>query len=340
MTSRELVIRALNHEPVQRTPRDIWVLPGVESIRSDQVQEVEVRFPSDIRRVDFRYPPGRRVRGKPLKPGRYVDDWGCGWEVRQRGAHREICSAPLTDTAAMQSYRPPMELLEAADLTPVARQCEQSSRFMIAWTETRPLDRLRMLRGPKTALSDLARGRKTVIGLLDAIDDFCCGEIELWAGSDVDGVVFGDELAEDSGMILDPDLWRELFRPRYAQYVRLLQANDKFVFFRSAGDITLIWDDLVEIGVDAIHAELSPSDCDSILKRSRGRVALWGGLSIGQSLEAHTPAFLRSQVREFRRKVDYGHGGLIAQCSWSLNAPLKNLVNYLDEWAQPLPVHF
>ncbi len=46
MTSRDLVIRTLNHEPVDRVPRDLWYSPGVETLRADEVAEIEVRSSS------------------------------------------------------------------------------------------------------------------------------------------------------------------------------------------------------------------------------------------------------------------------------------------------------
>lgn len=340
MTPRDLMIRALQHEQVERTPRDIWVLSGVAAVRAHQVQEIAARFPSDVVHVDFRYPRGRRSKGKPMQVGRYTDAWGCTWEVRQRGAHREMATAPLRDAAAMESYRPPMELIEEADLAGVARQCSEESRFMLAWTETRLLDRLRLLRGSRAALSELAQGRKAIVRLLDSIHEFCCREMRLWGQSDVDGVVFGDELAEEQGLLLDPDIWRELFRPRYAEYVRILQEHDKFALFQCPGDISCIWNDLIETGVDAIRADLGLLDEAALSARSRGRVALWGGLDVGDRLEAITPETIRHRVREFRRQVDYGRGGVIAQCTWSVNVPLKHLLTFLDQWAQPVPVHF
>jgi len=39
MTSRELVIRTLNHEPTGRAPRDLWIADGMETTHADVVTE-------------------------------------------------------------------------------------------------------------------------------------------------------------------------------------------------------------------------------------------------------------------------------------------------------------
>ena len=47
LTSRERVIRTLNHQAVDRAPRDLWFGPAVEKNRSDEVAEMLRRFPLD-----------------------------------------------------------------------------------------------------------------------------------------------------------------------------------------------------------------------------------------------------------------------------------------------------
>ena len=49
MTSRKLVIKTLNHEPVSRVAHDLWVPSGEDdSVGSDALAEMNVRYPSDI----------------------------------------------------------------------------------------------------------------------------------------------------------------------------------------------------------------------------------------------------------------------------------------------------
>ena len=49
---------------------------------------------------------------------------------------------------------------------------------------------------------------------------------------------------------------RELFRPMYRDYCKILQAKDKFVFFHGEGDVSDIFGDLVKLEIDAIHAQM------------------------------------------------------------------------------------
>ena len=43
MTSRDLVIKTLNHQPVDRVPRDLWHSPELEISRAEEIAEINVR---------------------------------------------------------------------------------------------------------------------------------------------------------------------------------------------------------------------------------------------------------------------------------------------------------
>lgn len=294
MTSRELVLRTLNHEAVHRTPRDLWPSPQVESSRGDELAEINLRFPSDIVPVDVKKPAAQRS---------------------------------------------PLELPDAARFAKVNRACETTSRFVLAQTDIRPFERLQALHGSEATLSGLARGSKELRTLLATIHAACCREIELWAETQVDGVAIGDEWGTADALRIAPELWRDLFRPLYRDYCQVLREKDKFVFFRSSGNIDDIFGELVKIGIDAIHSEWSPMNIEKLAKRYRGKVAFWGGLDRPQVLVDGTPEKIREDVQRVRRALDFGSGGAIAQCPWEAGAPLRNIAVAFEQWLLPMPMH-
>ena len=339
MTSRELVIRALNHEPVERAPRDLWYLPGVRMLRADEIAEMELRYPRDIVPADFQYPAGERAQGKPCEVGQYTDAWGCTWHVAERGAIGEVKEPPLVTESSIDAYRPPLELLETAGLDRVNRSCAATSRFVLAWTETRPFDRLQFLRGTEATLIDLAAGSKSVRGLLAMLHDFFCQELEMWADTDVDGVVFMDDWGSQNSLLIAPEMWRDLFKPLYRDYCEILRAKDKFVFFHSDGDISDIFHDLIQIGVDAIHSQLFAMNIERLAKRFRKRVTFWGEIDRQHVLPFGSPEENGEAVRRVRKSLDFGSGGMIAQCQWGPDVPRDNIATVFEQWAAPLPMH-
>jgi uroporphyrinogen decarboxylase len=335
MTSRELVVKALNQEAVPRVPRDVWVSPG--DTRADELSELNVRFPSDIVT-----PPAalhaKRTQGKPGKAGEHTDAWGCVWRLGADGGPAELVHSPLAEASHIASYRPPAELLDHARFAKANKLCPATSRFVLAWSEVRPFDRLRQLRGSDAALADLNKNTAAIRGLLAMLHEAACEEMELWAKTEVDGVVFRDDWGTAEGTLISPEMWREVFRPLYRDYCRILQAGDKFVFFHSDGRIADMFGDLVKTGLDAIHCQFHLMDVGRLAKRYRGRVTFWGGVQRERLRDPGTPEEFRQAVLEIRRALDYGSGGVIARCHWDPGVRLQTVAAFFEQWLVPLPM--
>jgi uroporphyrinogen decarboxylase len=336
MTSRELVIRTLNHQPVPRIPRDLWIRGGDDAFQGDEVAEIRIRYPNDI--VTPELPShGRRSHAKASKTGEHTDAWGCVW-AEPEGGPADLKHSPLAEGGKIASYQPPAELLDQARFAKANKLCMSTNRFVLAWSEVRPFDRLRFLRGSQ-ALSDLARGTKDIRALLARLHDFACRELEAWAASEVDGVAIGDDWGTPEELMVSVDLWRDLFRPLYRQYCQILHAKDKFVFFHSEGNILDIFGELVKTGIDAIHCQLQLMGVERLAKRYRGRVTFWGGIDRQQLRHPGSPDEFRDAVLAVRRALDFGCGGIIAQCQWDPGVRLQTMAAFCEQWLVPLPMH-
>jgi uroporphyrinogen decarboxylase len=340
MTSRELVIRTLNHETVDRIARDLWPSTRIETFHEDELAEMSFRYPSDIQKPDFQVPRGRRSKGTPGKPGRWTDAWGCTWQVTEPGTPGELIEPPLADLAHVAGYRPPLELFDKLSPAQVNRACAATPRFVLARTETEPWNRLQRLHGAEAARVDVACGNRAIRELLAMIHDYCCREIEWWAGTDVDGVSFQDQCGSLSGLHLGPDIWRDLLKPLYRRYCDIVHARDKFVFFHSGGNIAAILEDLVEIGIDAVDCHLFAMDFENLADRYRKRVTFWGGIDPQETFVSGTAADCRDAVRRIRKALDFGQGGVIAKCWWDTNIRFENVAAVFEEWCQPVPACF
>lgn len=339
MTSRELVVKTLNHQRVPRVPRDLWVPPGEESSRADELGEMSLRFPGDIVHSKASPPHDKRSHGKVGKTSEYTDAWECVWQRGADGTTIPVGQPPLAETAKLASYQPPAKLLERSRFSKVNRSCRSTSRFVLVWSETRPFDRLQLLRGSEAALVDLARGTKEIRGLLAMLHDFSCREMELWAETEVDGVVFRDDWGTPEGLLIAPEMWRELFRPLYRDYCKILHAKDKFVFFHSDGNIADIFGDLIKTGIDAIHSQWHLMDFDRLAKRYRGRVTFWGEMDRQQLRNPGAIEEFRQSVLAVRKALDFGSGGVIAQCQWDPGVRIQTIAALFEQWLVPLPTH-
>jgi hypothetical protein len=328
----------LNQQSLDRAPRDLWLLPGMETEHADDVAEMHIRFPSDFLHLDTKWPVGKRTKGVPNRSGQYTDAWGCTWQLGPRGAAGPLLAAPLADPEQLAAYEPPLELLEPERVARAAKGCENSPRFVLAWSETRPLDRILALRGPEAAMAELSGGQTELRRLLGRLHEFFRREIELWAGVDVDGVVLGDTLATPQGLRLPLKTWRSLLRPLYRQYCEILHAHDKFAFFHGGHQTSDVFGELVEAGFDAIHAPLFQMDLEKTAEKYRGRVTFWGEIDRKWFDPPATPQDIAEAVLRVRRALDFGAGGVIAQCTWGPEIPIGKVAKFFEEWMVPVPV--
>jgi len=335
MTPRELVVKTLNHESVPRVPRDLWGSPGGVSPSADELAEINVRYPNDIVTPEAtRRPHGKKTRGKHNGS---TDAWGCVWKIDQAGVPTELEHSPLSSADKIASYQPPAKLLDRSRFTKANKTCQSTNRFVLAWSEVCPFNRLRLLRGNEAALADLAQNARETRSLLAMLHDFACKELERWAETEVDGVVFRDDWGTPEGLLVTPETWRGVFRPLYLEYCKILHAKDKFVFFRSDGDIQDIFGDLVKIGIDAIHSQLHLMNLARLVKRYRGRVTFWGEIDRQQFHGLSGPEEFRESVLSIRKALDQGDGGVIAQCQWEPGVRIETIVAFFEQWLVPLP---
>ncbi len=335
MTPRELVIRSLNHEPVERVPRDLF--DGLGHARTDDRAEIHLRFPADIQRLQSKFLPGKRLQGKSGRGATFTDAWGCSWKTAEKGF--EPVESPLADSAQIAGFEPPADLLDKGTITKANRACESTTRFVLAESQARPFDRLLWLRGRQAGLSDLARGTKRIRTLLERLHDSFRQELQRWAESEVDGVLLGDDFAGEEGLLVDPEVWRDLFGPLYRDYCNILHNHDKFAFFQSAGKLSQVFGTLVRSGVDAVYSPWLPADVRRLAHRYRGKVTFWIGIEPEHEQPESTPDEVRESVLQVRKALDFGSGGVIAVGRFQAETPLRNISALYEQWLMPLPMH-
>lgn len=331
MTSRERVYKTLNHEPVDRPARDLWALPGVMMFKQDDYNDVITRFPGDLGRPECRYGSSRRAKGEPCVAGISVDAWGCEWHVGETGVVGEVKCPPLADWSALDTYTLPWELLDEADFSNTNRSCNESDKFMLGGSETRPFERMQYLRGTENLFMDLAYGVEEVYTLRDMVHEFNCREMEMWAKTDVDALFFMDDWGTQISLLISPDSWRNFFKPLYRDYCDIAHSYGKKVFYHSDGFIEDIYPDLIEIGVNALNSQLFCMDIEKLGCLYGDKITFWGEIDRQFILPFGNEEEVRAAVRRVKAALWKGTG-VIAQCEWGNDVSKQNIITMFDEW--------
>ena len=231
MTSREIVYRAIDFGGPARLPihycnRDFeW---------------------SDTLDVGF----GAASGFQAAEPG--ATEWGYVWEVLDKtmGQPRRH---PLADWNAAAGYvRPDPRAAGRFDhlSSQIAACGDKFIKFGVGITG---FNQATFLRGFENFLSDLYTDRGRAEHVLDLVFAFENGIIAQAVGYPIDAVAFGDDWGTQQGLMIAPELWREVFRPRYANQFARARAAGKKVWFHSCGNVYAIIGDLIQIGVDVIE---------------------------------------------------------------------------------------
>jgi hypothetical protein len=336
MTPRQRVVRTLEFDRPDRAPRDLWALPGVSMLRNDELQAVLEKFPVDFDRPGGMYGPSQRARGARNEIGLSVDEWGCEFTVMEMGIVGEVKHPPLADWSRLEGWEPPWELLDGANLSLVNAACKKSDKFAIGGTHVRPFERMQFLRGSENLFMDILARPPEFEHLRALIHEFNLRDMETWARSDVDGISFMDDWGAQNALLIDPRLWREIFKPMYKAYCDICRGAGKYVFFHSDGHISDIYGDLIEVGVNAINSQLFCMDIEDIARQHKGRIAFWGEICRQHVLPFGGVGEVRDAVRRVRRALDDGRGGAIAQCEWGLRDPRENIEAVFETWMEDL----
>ena len=206
---------------------------------------------------------------------------------------------------------------------------------MISGMAAQPFERLQFLRGAENLYVDIAYGTADFRRLLDMVHEYFLAEVDSWCRSSVDGVFFQDDWGSNRGLLISPDAWRGLFKPLYKDYCDHIHAAGKFAMFHSDGHIAAIVGDLIEIGVDAINAQLFCMDIEQLAARHKGKITFWGEIDRQRVLPFGSVGDVQAAVRRVRHALDDGTGGVIAQCSWGPDNPIDNIKAVYRAWLEP-----
>ncbi len=290
------------------------------------------RWPRDF---DGPWVPNEKLlaltEGDPYEIGQYRDEWGCVFQNIQAGVIGEVKEPLLADWSRLEDLRPPVEALDF-DVDAVRQLCRGSDKFLMGCCCPRLFERLQFLRGTEALYMDLARRPAELDELIRRVHEFYCAELEAWARTDVDGLGIMDDWGSQQGLLISPKRWRELFKPLYTDYTRIAKDAGKKFFMHSDGCIFDIYEDLIEIGVDAINSQLFCMDIEEIGKRFAGRIAFWGEIDRQWILPEGTEQDCRDAVARVVEALHRPEGGVIAQFELGPGVPMPNADAVYQAW--------
>jgi uroporphyrinogen decarboxylase len=265
----------------------------------------------------------------------YTDEWGVQWRAAEyqtkfgKGKYTEIVGNPLADDSAIDSYKAPdpnrPELYTEAERVIKTYKDEY---WIVGVTVTTMWETAWALRGYERMLMDLALNEELVERILEIPYRYHLTAAEKLTRMGVDMIWIGDDVGTQRAMLISPEQWRRIFKPRMANFISTLKKiNPKLkVAYHCDGNLIPIIPDLIEIGLDVLNP-IQPASMDpaKIKKDFGDRLCFWGTLDEQHTLPFGTATDVEKQVKE-RLKTIGKNGGMILGPTHhvQLDTPMEN----------------
>lgn len=303
MKSKERVIRAIEFRSPDRVPLCTLHIPTRSML--DAIR-VAVGFKNDIMLTSV------IIRHRKLSKTTAVDPWGAVWA--SLGNKGEVIESPLTDWDNLSNVVPPDYLTKnSVRLVKLSRKLTPN-KFLIGNLPDMIFSRMHYLRGYMEFMMDLCLEQEKIEQLADIIVAENCRLIEFYATCGIDGVMGADDLGLQDRLMINPVMWREIFKPRYKAMIDCAHKyNMKFVL-HSCGYIFDIIEDFIEIGLDVLQCDQQDNmGIDRLNNKFGGRITFFSPTDIQTTLSTNDEEKIINKAQELRNSLGAHNGGLIGK---------------------------
>jgi uroporphyrinogen decarboxylase len=273
----------------------------------------------------------------------FHDEWGIGWRMpKDGGFYYDMFDHPFAASTDIEDIKKfpwpdPVDPARFVGLAESARHVadDLGEAVILGGLSAGFVELAAWTRGFARFYPDLVTNLDWMTYLMDTIIDLKLAYWEIalpMVGDYADVVQEADDLAGQFGLLINPETYRKIIKPRHKKIMDFVKARTKAkIFFHSCGAIREIIPDMIEIGIDIINpVQVSAVGMESsALKRDFGKdITFWGGLVDTQGVfNSGTPAQVCDDVR--RRIDDLGaNGGFVAATVHNIqaNVPPENIM--------------
>ncbi len=327
ITERERVWQSIQHTQTDRVPWHLGCTTPTLIRLETYYGSSELDSLLDQHIVKYR----SRLPVVEIRPNFVRDEFGLAWDRTIDKDIGVVVDYPLKESKMKGfAFPDPHDPLRLAGLPSFLEK--YPNRFRLFSVGFSLFERAWSLRGMENLLVDMIEAPRFVDDLLDAILEYHLQILEDALRYDIDGVLFGDDWGQQTGVLFGPRLWRRFIKPRIARYYALAHNHGKAVFIHCCGKVQELFPELIELGVDVFNP-FQPDVMDPYeMKRQYGsRLCFYGGVSVQNLLPRGTPQQIREEVRRLIQVVGQG-GGFIVAPSHDMpgDIPLENLLAFID----------
>ena len=242
----------------------------------------------------------------------YRSEWGVVYQ-RQSGFNNPI-EHPLQSREDFKDYNfpDPHDAKRTNEIAAVMQKHYEDYAVIVDLSSSLFEAAMARLRGMQDFILDCYDDPAWAGSVLDGLTDYYTqlGRYAVEAGVDV--VRIGDDIGGQTGMLIPPELWRDLVKPRIKRMIQAFKKTNPevIILYHSCGDFRPIIPDLIEVGVEFLSTmqQVATMNPYEIKKEFGDKVAFKGGLDTQQLLPNGSPEAVRAGVKDILKAYAPGGG--------------------------------
>lgn len=325
MTPRERVIKTLQHQNTDAVPYQLDL--------TDEVYERMQSYYGDdafFEKTGSHLAQERNESFTILSKTRFRDMFGVIWNREQEGDFGIVDQTILKEPEFGDYVFPePDEKLIREKCERLEKQSDKFRMYIIGFSL---FERAWTLRSMEELLMDFLTNEEFAEALLDQIVEYNTKVVEIVAQYDIDCIFYGDDWGQQKGLIMGGQLWRRFLKPRLKQMYDVAKQNGMYVAQHSCGDVSEVFPDLIELGLD-IYNTFQPEIYDvAKMKELYGKqITFYGGISTQRLLPYETPETVKAEVRRLMKILGRDGGYIVAPTHAMPNdIPTENVLAFLE----------
>ena len=347
LSSRQRVAAAIRHEVTDRVPLDMWWTPETAAklkkhLNVSSHAELRDALGLDIVWIWAEY--NGPIREYPA-PGTVTSYWGfVTREVEyDGGSYQEFCHHPLAGVESVQQVDdhawPGPDDYDYAALQRKISEANAGGDKWVGVGESSIFERSWALVGMQEFLEDLLVRPDVATRIMEHVNGFYIEQtlrtLRACEGR-ADMVYIADDIGTQLGMLLGPDVWREMIKPLQKAFNDAIRLEfPEIVFhYHSCGSIVPVIDDLIEIGVDIlnpIQPKAAGMAAEALAERWGDRLSFLGGLDTQELLPLGSAGEVRRECSRLIETLGRDGGYILAPAhAVQVDVPVENILAVIE----------
>ena len=243
----------------------------------------------------------------------YQDAFGTIWRYDMGAPHIESPGLREPSLAKYQFPEPAVFINEKKRQAALDSCRDQPDSFLYAWAGRGIFERSWTIRGMENMLMDIVLEQDFYEELLDRITSLYLEFIKVMGTMPMDAIAFGDDWGDQRGIIVGPERWRKIFKPRVAKMFESIHKQGMYTMNHCCGNVSEIIPDLIEIGLDVLESVQPEAMNPYELKKKWGdKLTFWGGIGSQSIIPFGSPQAIQAEIKHLCQDMGRGGGYILA----------------------------